>query len=374
MPFLSHSSASLRARIDHRATADGSVAIVDVTTTAHLAAEEVGAILAADTVYPAWGRRQVRHARRLVGGEEERPTERPVRPTRPLVSVILPVFNGERYLAETLDAVLAQTFADFELIVVDDASSDGSLAIARRRSAGLPHVRVVSLWRNTRKCGAVAVGLAVAEGRYVMEINADDVLESDALSRLTAPLRDGVDADCIFGDHTVIDSQGVVRPHAAQRWSRSTGRADLTAGPVADPRRRHLRHGLVPAGVCALIRRDVIGALPASTEVHTDYWLAWRGVRRERVWFVGPEPLARYREHEGGVTLSFHSRRRAWTRLVMDAAVLRSIGLREVPALFRRFADHSFDIVFGPGGRARARTLVRPRAWQHGEFNESAAP
>ncbi|WP_081318309.1 glycosyltransferase family 2 protein [Microbacterium testaceum] len=373
MPFLRRSSAARAARIDHRVTADGIVAIVDVTTATRLTADEAHAVLAADTVHPVWGRRQVRRARRHVGGEGTRPAAGSKCPIRPLVSVILPVYDGERYLTETLDAVLAQTFVDFELIVVDDASSDRSLEIARRVTAGLPHVRVVSLWRNTRKCGAVGVGLALAAGRYVMEINADDVLEPDALSRLTAPVRDGVEADCIFGDHTVIDARGVVRPQAAQRWSRSTGRADLTVGAVASARRRHLRHGLVPAGVCALIRRDVIGAWPAFTEAHTDYWLAWRGVRRERVWFVGPEPLARYREHEGGMTRSFHSRRRARTRLVMDAAVLRSIGLREAPALFRRFADHSFDLVFGPAVRARARTLVRRRAWQHGEFDEPSA-
>lgn len=337
------------------------VAVVDLRGLDGLDAAGRRALSGAHTIAPVWGRATARRlATRLArtgpvcrvqasGPDAAVP---PARPT-PLVSLVLPVLDAQRYLDQTLAAVRAQTFRDFELIVVDDASSDDSLAVARRGVEGIPAARIVSLYRNTRKRGAVAVGVALASGRYVMEINADDVLEPDALERLTQPVRTGVDADCVFGDHRVIDEAGAFSDESARRRSRATGRADLRRGWVREARPRQLAAGLVPAGVCAIVRRDAIGAWPRFTDTHTDYWLAWRGVRRERVWFVGAPPLARYREHADGITREFHARRKSFNRVRMDLRILLQARPAEAGILCRRLAVHAFGLVVGPRVRRR---------------------
>ena len=74
-------------------------------------------------------------------------------PDQPTVSLGLPVYNGENYLAATLDALLAQTYRDFELIICDNASTDGTEAIGRRYAAADRRVRY---HRNAENIGASA--------------------------------------------------------------------------------------------------------------------------------------------------------------------------------------------------------------------------
>ena len=94
----------------------------------------------------------------------------------PLVSVIVGVYNKERFVGECLQSVLAQTYENWELIVVDDASTDGSLAEVERTAGGDPRVRVL---RREMNSGHPSVprnnALAVAKGDILMLLDADDV-------------------------------------------------------------------------------------------------------------------------------------------------------------------------------------------------------
>lgn len=91
----------------------------------------------------------------------------------PLVSVVMPLFNGESYVREAIDSVLAQTQADLELIVVDDCSSDASArAVA---SYADPRIRLLSHERNKGAAQARNTAIAAARGRYIAFLDADDV-------------------------------------------------------------------------------------------------------------------------------------------------------------------------------------------------------
>ena len=96
----------------------------------------------------------------------------------PAVSVVIPMFNAEKYLGVCLESILIQTFTDFEVIVVDDRSTDNSIAVAEsflERFGG--RLKVISLEKNTGS-GAVPrnVGLNFARGKYIYFIDADDLL------------------------------------------------------------------------------------------------------------------------------------------------------------------------------------------------------
>ncbi len=101
----------------------------------------------------------------------------------PLLSVIMPVYNGELYLAEAIESILTQTFADFELIIVDDGSDDNSAAIIRQYVERDDRVRQVQLECNRGQAVALNSGLAVARGKFITTMDYDDVSPPERLQK-----------------------------------------------------------------------------------------------------------------------------------------------------------------------------------------------
>src|SRR5688572_22915846 len=107
----------------------------------------------------------------------------PIRPPR--VSIVMPLYNAAAYVAEAIDSVLAQPFDDWELLIVDDGSTDGSVDIARAASSGSAgRLRVVNhsagVNRGTR--AARNLGLAHARADLIAWLDADDVFAPDSLA------------------------------------------------------------------------------------------------------------------------------------------------------------------------------------------------
>ena len=107
----------------------------------------------------------------------------------PLVSVLLTVYNRERYLAESIESVLAQTFADFELLIVDDRSTDGSVEIARRYERADPRVRVVVNERNLGQFGNRNHAAALANAPFLKFHDSDDVMYPHCLAVMVPPMQ-----------------------------------------------------------------------------------------------------------------------------------------------------------------------------------------
>ncbi len=111
-------------------------------------------------------------------------------------SVIIPVYNVEKYLAECVDSVLGQTFTDFELILVDDGSKDASGALCDAYAAKDPRVKVIHK-ENGGLSDARNVGTAAAVGDYIVYIDSDDYLsDTDFLEKIYEKAKDGSDIIC----------------------------------------------------------------------------------------------------------------------------------------------------------------------------------
>lgn len=110
----------------------------------------------------------------------------------PVVSVILPVYNGERYVARCIDRVVRQTYQDWELIIVDDGSTDHTASICDGYASDRIHV---IHQKNGGVSAARNAGIAMARGEYLAFVDADDLIEEDYLSTLSS----GMDADLIVG-------------------------------------------------------------------------------------------------------------------------------------------------------------------------------
>jgi glycosyltransferase involved in cell wall biosynthesis len=113
----------------------------------------------------------------------------------PLISVVIPVYNCERYLAEAIESVLAQAYRPIEVIVVDDDSTDGSADVARRFAPSVrycfqPHSGLGAAWNG---------GVDLARGEFFAFLDADDLWVEDKLALQMAAFDDDPGLDIVFG-------------------------------------------------------------------------------------------------------------------------------------------------------------------------------
>jgi glycosyltransferase involved in cell wall biosynthesis len=130
------------------------------------------------------------------------PDESFMRRANPLVSICIPTCNGEAFVAETLASALAQTAGDVEIIVCDDASTDGSVAIAC--SSGDPRVRVEAHRNRLGIPGNWMRAMARAQGERVLLLMHDDVLRDDAIAELSSALDRVPQASLAFGRRQIL--------------------------------------------------------------------------------------------------------------------------------------------------------------------------
>lgn len=123
------------------------------------------------------------------------------------VSVIMPVYNAESFLEDSVGSVLRQSFGDFELICFNDASTDGSLDVLRRFAKADSRVSIIDSPVNVRQGGGRNRAIAAAMGRFVVFLDADDALAPDALERCME-CAVAEDADAVFFDYVRFTARG----------------------------------------------------------------------------------------------------------------------------------------------------------------------
>jgi glycosyltransferase involved in cell wall biosynthesis len=220
--------------------------------------------------------------------------------TSPLVSVIMPSFNHERFIADAIASVLRQTWRDLELIIVDDGSTDRSAHVITLATD--PRVRTELLARNGGACEAMNIALRKARGRFVAVCNSDDEWEPDKLERQLRVLETQTRAVSVFSDVVWIDEYGasldgvraapyeaVFRQRNRSRW---TWIRDLLEGG------NKLCHPSI------LIRRDVYDTVGEYDNrlrqlPDLDMWL--RVLGRHDI-FVTPAKLIRFRLHQSNTS------------------------------------------------------------------------
>ncbi len=203
----------------------------------------------------------------------------------PRISVVLPVHNGEAYLGQAIESILAQTFGDFELICVDDGSSDATPTILDRYAKADRRVRIITNRPNKGLPGALNTGFAAAQGALHCWTSDDNIARPHMLERLVGALDANPEAAIAHADYSVIDAKGCV-----------TGFQKV--GPVSE-----LLLGN-RIGAAFLYRKEVTQALAGYDEAlfgveDYDFWL-----RAARMFsFVTlNEDLYLYRRHEGSLT------------------------------------------------------------------------
>ncbi len=204
------------------------------------------------------------------------------------VTVVTAAYNAAPYIAETIESVLAQTYTDFDYIVVDDGSSDETVEIAARYAP-----RVIVIRQENAGAGAARNrGVELAAGDYVAIVDADDVWAPDKLERQVAALDQNPTAGLCYTNATTVTADGStleavrVAPHAPLTCRMAmTGRHPIVTSSVLF-RRRFLEN--------RLYRAD----LPVVEDYHVNLKVLWRS--GEHSVFID-ESLVRYRVLETSV-------------------------------------------------------------------------
>jgi len=148
----------------------------------------------------------------------------------PLVSVVVPIYNGERFLEKAVRSCVDQTYRQVEIILVDDGSSDGSRALADRLAAAHAQVRCQHHEKNQGVSGAWNTGFSAAKGSLLLRLAQDDYFEPDALEKLVALAQRTPEAGAFYADCWVVREDGereISHTPSPQELFRSSNRVGL---------------------------------------------------------------------------------------------------------------------------------------------------
>lgn len=196
-----------------------------------------------------------------------------------LISIVMPMFNKESVLAESIRSVMEQTYPNWELLIVDDASKDGSLQLARQFARDDSRITVISLAANRGVANARNEALSVARGRYVAFLDSDDLWLRDKLLVQLGFMRHH-DAAFSFTQYRRLGPSGITGP--LLKIPDKVGYHDLLRGNVI-------------GCLTVMMDREKIGDFTMLPVRHEDY-VAWLAVLKSGHVALGiQEDLARYR-------------------------------------------------------------------------------
>jgi glycosyltransferase involved in cell wall biosynthesis len=203
----------------------------------------------------------------------------------PLVSIVLPTYNGSRYIREAIESCLSQTFPDFELIVVDDCSTDATPEIVREYVGRDRRVRYIRHEINRKLPGGLNTGFAAARGGFLTWTSDDNLYRPQFLERMVATLQAHPEAGLVYSSLMAIDENGIP-------WKR--------VDPEPPPHLL-LRNCVLASFLYRRAVRDAVGAYDPAMFLceDYDYWL--------RIYARFPivplcEDLYLYRDHSGALT------------------------------------------------------------------------
>jgi glycosyltransferase involved in cell wall biosynthesis len=236
--------------------------------------------------------------------------------TQPLISICIPSYNSERFIACTLESVLSQSFTDFEIIIVDDKSTDGTVSVIKKFSDA--RIRFIQNEGNLGIGGNWNKVLSCPEGKYVKLLCGDDVLYPECLARQVRVLESPANAAVALAvcGSNVIDANNKI---ILRR------RFPLPAGGISGGRliRKSIRWGsnLIGEPAVGLFRRQALsqeGISQSSNPYLIDLSL-WADLLKHGGAFIDPECLAGFRISGQAASARIGSRQAACFRSFIRA-------------------------------------------------------
>jgi glycosyltransferase involved in cell wall biosynthesis len=226
----------------------------------------------------------------------------------PLVSVVIPTYNYAQFVSEAIRSVLAQTFRDFEIIVIDGGSTDDTRSIVEQLGAQVRYI----YQENQGPIVARNTGIQAARGQYIAFLDADDLWLPHKLERQMALMQ-------------LQPEVGLVYSTIYQFESKSG--AIVGEYPLSDCRQGHVLRDLylqcfVPSPT-PLVRKSVlddVGVFDENIRYGSEDWDLWLRIAARYDFVFVPEPLAKYRYHTSHRSKEGHLRREQQTLEIIEKA------------------------------------------------------
>jgi glycosyltransferase involved in cell wall biosynthesis len=256
--------------------------------------------------------------------------------SRPKISVVLPTFNGRRYLDESITSCLGQSVPDIELIIVNDGSSDSTGAIAESWRERDPRVVVIAHKNNRGLPEALNSGFQKSSGAYLTWTSDDNIFRQTALESMGQYLDRHPIVSVVYAGYEIINADGTVVGSVRPRPPEG-----LVLGNVVGP--------------CFMFRREVleeVGRYDPSMILAEDYDFWLRAFARVRLCGI-EEFLYQYRRHESSLseTKSFEIDAAAHRVKLKNAGVFRRVSPRMRARGYLKLADSS--VLHSGGGSSR---------------------
>jgi glycosyltransferase involved in cell wall biosynthesis len=246
----------------------------------------------------------------------------------PTVTVVIPAYNAIRYLSETMETVLNQTYQDFEVLVINDGSTDETPNWVNKLSEKEPRVRMVSQ-ANQGLAGARSSGVINARGKYIAFIDADDLWELTKLAKQVDSLESNPQAGLCYTWTALADSEG-----------KATGRV-INSDAEGDVWKQLTEMNIVCCGSTPMIRRscfDDVG-LFAHDISPSDDWDMWWRISAKYPFTVLKEPLIRYRQHSNNSS-------KKCEQMLKTSRILIERNFANVPTELLHYRNRSYGCIY----------------------------
>jgi glycosyltransferase involved in cell wall biosynthesis len=208
----------------------------------------------------------------------------------PLISIVLPTYNGEHYITKAIESCLNQTYSNIELIIVNDGSTDNTLSIAQSFELKDKRVHLINNHENLKLPKSLNIGFKLAKGDFFTWTSDDNIYSLNAMETLSGILNTQNDVDIVYSSYKFIDQDGKV--------------LEIFGG---EP--EQLIFSCVP-GACFLYKNKVHNLLDGYSEnkfrmEDMDFWL--RAAKNFRFKYINQNDLYYYRKHIKSLTYSIYS-------------------------------------------------------------------
>jgi glycosyltransferase involved in cell wall biosynthesis len=267
---------------------------------------------------------------------------------QPKLSVIIASYNHQDYISETLRSLEEQTFQDFEIIIVDDGSTDKTVEVAKNaQSRAQIHTQ-----ENQGVVAARNRGVSMAKGKYICFVDSDDVVLPERFAKQVALLDGDAELGLVFADALIIDSQG-------EKIGRFSDVYPVVAGDVAQMLSLH--YCFTPM-ITVMVRADVLRKTgPFEKPGPICDYMKWIEVAHISKVYYDPEPLGCWRRHQTSTSKqankvkSYAKTRAALKRILKKYPTLEAeIGKKIIKRYSRSYFLTAFWLAAdGHVGRAR---------------------
>lgn len=212
---------------------------------------------------------------------------------RPLVSVIVPVYNVEKYLEVCLNSILEQTYTNLEILVVDDGATDSSPIICDRFAELDARIKVTHQ-TNKGLSGARNTAMDIAQGEYFMCVDSDDFIERNCVERLLDAL-EFANADLAVGGYVYCDEKG-------ERHEKKTVSQKKEISGAEQMKNLLTNQEIGDMAWCKLYKKELFDGIRYPLgKYHEDVFTTYKLLARSKKTVILPEALYNYRQVQGSI-------------------------------------------------------------------------